>query len=324
VTAPRPPVASRPPAAPRLAAIDLGSNTVRLLVVEIAPAGGWRVIDQDQRVTRLGEGLAAHGRLGDAPMARTAATVGEYAERAARAGARETRIIATSAVREAANGGAFVAALGRATGVSVRVVSGEDEARLTVRGIVAGLGRPAARLLAFDIGGGSTEFTLARDGEVVAAVSLKLGVVPLAERYPFPGAVEWPRYRALEREVRDRLAAELPAGILDSGVSDLVGTAGTVTTLAALDLGLATYDAGRVQGHRLARAAVERLRDRLGALSVRGRGELPCLEPGRADLILPGVAIVLAALDTTRTAGVVVSDWGLREGIMAEAVERWP
>lgn len=308
---------------PRLAGIDLGSNTVRLLVVEVGDAGGWRVVDQDQRVTRLGEGLASSGRLGEAPMARTTVAIAEYVARAARAGARETRIIATSAVREAANGGDFVAALERATGARVDVVSGEDEARLTVRGIAAGLGRAAGSMLAFDIGGGSTEFTLARDGRVAAAVSLGLGVVPLAERYPFPGPVEGPRYRALEREVRERLAAELPPAIRRSGLADLVGTAGTVTTLAALDLGLAAYDAARVQGHRLARAAVVRLRDRLGALTVRERGDLPCLEPGRADLIVPGVAIVLAALDVTGTTGVVVSDWGLREGIMAEAVERW-
>ncbi len=308
---------------PRLAGIDLGSNTVRLLVVEVGDAGGWRVVDQDQRVTRLGEGLASSGRLGEAPMARTTVAIAEYVARAARAGARETRIIATSAVREAANGGDFVAALERATGARVDVVSGEDEARLTVRGIAAGLGRAAGSMLAFDIGGGSTEFTLARDGRVAAAVSLGLGVVPLAERYPFPGPVEGPRYRALEREVRERLAAELPPAIRRSGLADLVGTAGTVTTLAALDLGLAAYDAARVQGHRLARAAVVRLRDRLGALTVRERGDLRCLEPGRADLIVPGVAIVLAALDVTGTTGVVVSDWGLREGIMAEAVERW-
>jgi len=308
---------------PRLASIDLGSNTVRLLVVEVGDAGGWRVLEQDQRVTRLGEGLAASGRLGPIPMARTADAVGQYAARAARAGAQEIRVIATSAVREAANGADFVATLERATGVSVRVVSGGDEARLTVRGIAAGLGRFADRMLAFDIGGGSTEFTLVRDGEVVSTVSLELGVVPLAERYPFPAAVDQARYRALEDEVHGRLAAELPAAIRESGLADLVGTAGTATTLAALDLGLDTYDAARVQGHRLTRSASERLRARLAALTVRERGELPCLEPGRADLIVPGVAIVLAALDVTGTTGVVVSDWGLREGIMAETIERW-
>jgi len=304
----------------RLASIDLGTNTVRLLVVEAEPSGAWRVLEQDQAVTRLGEGLTIRGRLDDVPMARTRAVVAAYLARARRAGAGEVRIIATSAVREAANGAHFCAAL-EAIGASVQVVSGEDEARLTMLGIVRGLGSPGGPLLAFDIGGGSTEFVLACDGRVVASVSLRLGVVALAERYPFPTAVEWPRYRAMEDGVRRRLREELPPAIRQAGLPDLVGTAGTVTTLAALDLGLTRYDGSRVHGHRLDRVVVERLRDRLGSLSVDERGALPCLEPGRADLIVPGVAITLAALDVTGAGTVVVSDWGLREGIMAEAVE---
>jgi len=306
----------------RLASIDLGTNTVRLLVAE-RDRGGFRVVEQDQRVTRLGEGLAASGRLGEQPMARTSAVVAQYVERARRAGARATRIVATSAVRDAANGAAFAAAVERQTGVAVDVVSGEDEARLTIRGIRAGLAWSGEAMLAFDIGGGSTEYTLARGAEVLASVSLRLGVVPLAERHPFPGAVDPGRYREMEASIRARLESELPPAIRRCALGAVVGTAGTVTTLAALDLGLADYDAARVHGHRLGRAAVERLRDRLGALTVAERAALPCLEPGRADLVVPGVAIVLATMDVTGAAEVVVSDWGLREGIMAEAIERW-
>jgi exopolyphosphatase/guanosine-5'-triphosphate,3'-diphosphate pyrophosphatase len=308
----------------RLASIDLGTNTVRLLVVEVGAGGGWRVVEQDQEVTRLGEGLAARGHLGEAPMARTSAVVARYVVRARRAGAAEPRIIATSAVREAVNGRQYAAGLARATGVPVRVVSGEDEARLTVRGIVRGLARERGPLLTFDIGGGSTEYVLARDGRVESAVSLRLGVVPLAERDPFPDRVDWPRYRAMEEAIRRRLLEELPPAIRRTGLGEIVGTAGTVTTLAALDLGLTHYDTARVHGHRLSRPAIETLRDRLGALSVAQRAALPCLEPGRADLVVPGVAIVLATLDATGAEAVVVSDWGLREGIMAEAVETPP
>ncbi|HET7343299.1 MAG TPA: hypothetical protein VFL90_17665, partial [Methylomirabilota bacterium] len=167
-----------------------------------------------------------------------------------------------------------------------------------------------------DIGGGSTEYILARGDHATAAVSLRLGVVDLAERHPFPGPVEPARYRALQAEVAARLAAELPAEIRQARLARLVGTAGTATTLAALDLGLAAYDPPRVQGHTLTRAAVERLLARLGALSVTERAALPCLEPGRADLIVPGTAIVLATLDLTAAGAMVVSDWGLREGIL--------
>ncbi|HET9491581.1 MAG TPA: Ppx/GppA phosphatase family protein [Methylomirabilota bacterium] len=304
----------------RLASIDLGTNTVRLLVVEAERAGAWRVLDQDQTVTRLGEGLASRGCLGGEPMARTRAVVSAYLARARRAGAGDVRIVATSAVREAANGPDFCAAL-EAIGAAVQVVSGEDEARLTLLGIVRGLGWPGGPLLAFDIGGGSTEFVLAADGRVVASASLRLGVVGLAEQYQFPRAVDWPRYRELEQLVRGRLVAELPPAIRRAGARELVGTAGTVTALAALDLDLTRYDAGRVHGHRLPRAVVERLRDRLGALTVEERAALPCLEPGRADLIVPGVAITLTALDVIGADAVVVSDWGLREGILAEALE---
>jgi len=317
---------TRPPGAagrrPRFAAIDLGSNTVRLLVVEVGADGGWSVVDQDQAVTRLGEGLAATGRLGEAPMRRTAGVVVEYVRRAERAGADEVAVVATSAVREAANGRQFVARLARSTGRAVAVVSGEDEARLTVHGILRGLAAPPALLLAVDVGGGSTEFVLARDGAVAAVTSLPLGVVPLAERYPFPGRVDWPRYRRMEAEIARRLAEGLPPVVRGAGVDELVGTAGTVTTLGALDLGLATYDPARVQGHRMDRAALERLLARLGGLTVVERGRLPCLEPGRADLIVPGLAIVLAALEVTGARRLVVSDWGLREGILVDAIAR--
>lgn len=305
----------------RLATIDLGTNTVRLLVAETTP-GGWRSLDETQQVTRLGEGLAASGRLGAAPMARTAAVVGEYVRRAVAAGAGEVRVVATSAVREAANAADFVAAVERLTGRRVEVVSGEEEARLTVRGILAGLGPRPGPWVAFDIGGGSTEFILARGHRIEAVASLGLGVVPLAERHPFPGPVEPARYGRMRDEIAQRLAGELPEPIRGAGVEVLVGTAGTVTTLAALDLGLAAYDAGRVQGHRMPREAVARLLARLGGLTLAHRAALPCLEPGRADLIVAGVAIVQAALEVLGARAIEVSDWGLREGIMAETVER--
>jgi len=303
----------------RVATIDLGTNTVRLLVAEVQPgARGWRVVDHDQRITRLGEGSRAAGRLLDGPAARTSTSVVDYVERARRAGATRVEIVATSAVREADNGAAFVRELTRATGVPVRVISGDDEARLTLRGILHGLGPASGMLLAFDIGGGSTEFMLARDGALMAAVSLRLGVVALAERYRLGAAGADAEYRALEEDVARQLARELAAPILGVPIPRLVGSAGTVTTLAALDLDLRTYDPARVQGHVLTRAAIERQRARLAALDVAGRAALPCLEPGRADLILPGVAIVMATLARVGCDRLTVSDWGLREGIMAE------
>src|SRR5262249_37986546 len=208
---PRPPV---PIVTTRVAAIDLGTNTVRLLVADVAPhATGWRTVIAEQRVTRLGEGFRSTGVLADAAAARTAAAVAEYVTRARGIGAVRVAIVATSAVRDAANGGAFVRGLERTTGVSVRVISGEEEARLTLAGILAGLGALPGAAVAFDIGGGSTEYILARDGTLVAAASLRLGVVPLAERFPFPGPVDPDRYGALRAEVDAQLAPELPPAI---------------------------------------------------------------------------------------------------------------
>ena len=306
----------------RLATIDLGSNTVRLLVAEADGPRSWRVAHHEQLVTRLGEGLTGTRVLGDVPMARTAETVARYVERARSLGAAVIRIVATSAVREAANGAAFVGTLERLTRAPVEVVTGEDEARLTVRGVLEGLGRPAGSLLIVDVGGGSTEYALVRDGGLTSSASLRLGVVPLAERFPFPGRVARRLFRQLEAEIRAELRRELPPELAGARGALLVGTAGTVTTLAALDLGLQSYDAARVNGHRLDRLAIARQLERLAALTVRERGALPCLEPGRADLIVPGIAIVTVTMAKVDAEILVVSDAGLREGMMAEAVER--
>ena len=305
----------------RLSTIDVGSNTVRLLVADVLDGATWRVVDQDQTITRLGEGLARSGALGEAPMARTLAVVHGYVERGVRLGARDIRIVATSAVREASNGRAFAAAVEQATGRRVDVVSGEAEARLTLRGVRHGLGALAGPVLVFDIGGGSTEYVLAEDDVIRSMASLRLGVVPLAERFPFPGPVAEPRYRELYDEVRARLEHELPEPIRTARVAHLVGTAGTVTTLAALDLGLHRYDPERVQGHRLDRPIIARLAARLGAHTVAERAALPCLEPGRADLIIPGIAIVMATLDQIGVETLRVSEFGLREGVLVDAIE---
>jgi exopolyphosphatase / guanosine-5'-triphosphate,3'-diphosphate pyrophosphatase len=308
----------------RLAVIDLGTNTVRLLVADVRRDAPWTTVHAEQRVTRVGEGARAAGALADVPMQRTAAAVCEYVRRARAAGATAVRIMATSALREARNGHAFAQRLTAETGERVEIISGDEEARLTLRGLRRGLALAGSTMIAFDIGGGSTEYVLAREGELVAAVSLLLGVVPLAERFTFTTGMDPADYRRLLDEIRGRLETELPALIRDARADVLVGTAGTVTTLAALDLDLQAYDPMRVHGHRLTRVAVEALLARLGALTVAERGALPCLEPGRADLILPGTAIVVATMETLGVDALTVSEYGLREGMMDAVSESAP
>jgi exopolyphosphatase/guanosine-5'-triphosphate,3'-diphosphate pyrophosphatase len=253
-------------------------------------------------------------------MRRTAAAVAEFARAARALGAHRVRIVATSAVREASNRAEFVARLEAEAGEPVEVVSGEDEARLTLRGVASGLPGLGAAFVLFDIGGGSTELVRARAGRAVAAASLRLGVVALVEEWGDPGPVRWDRFARMRAGIERRLAAEVPEAITAPGAGELVGTAGTVTTLAALDLELPAYDAARVHGHRLARAAVERELARLGALPVADRARLPCLEPGRADVIIPGIAICLAVMGHLGRDEILVSDRGLREGILCEAL----
>jgi len=301
----------------RLATIDLGTNTVRLLVAE-AQGQAWRPLLESQRVTRLGQGQAAAGRLCEAPMDRTLGVLTDFVAAAEGLGAAPIRIVATSAVREAPNGADFAARVRAATGHAVEILSGEDEARLTLLAVRRSLPWIPEPFVLLDIGGGSTEFVLCSEGRPAAAVSLTLGVVPLTEEFMDAGAVDWTRLAVMRRRIQERLAREVPAAIAAAGARTLVGTAGTVTALAALDLGLAAYDADRVHGHRLTRAAVEALLARLGGLTLEERSRLPCLEPGRADVLIPGIALCLAAVDRLGFDSLLVSDRGLREGILCE------
>ncbi len=302
----------------RLASIDLGTNTIRLLVVEVAEDRGWRTLFQTQTVARLGEGLRRSGSLSEEAMERAVTVVAGFCGQARRFGVKQVLIVGTSAVREAINGPAFLDRLKRVTGEPVRVVAGEDEGRLTLLGVLHGLPALSRALLLFDIGGGSTEFILARSREFVRARSLALGVVPLAERYGTTEPVDCVRYAELDREVRVQLARELGDLLAGHRPDHLVGTAGTVTTLAALDQALPAYDSVKVHGYQLSRSRIEELLATLGRLSAAGRATLPCLEPGRADVIIPGIAICMATMDAFGFSSLVVSDYGLREGIIVD------
>ncbi|MDP2700698.1 MAG: Ppx/GppA family phosphatase, partial [Candidatus Rokubacteria bacterium] len=251
-------------------------------------------------------------------MRRTVEVVAAFCRRAEDLGVHDVRIVGTSAVREAQNGAEFLAQVRSSSGRQVRVISGEEEARLTLLGVTQGLPDLKGHFLLFDIGGGSTEFVLSRAGRASPAVSVKLGVVELAERFMGQGPVDHTRYDAMAAEVGARLAAGLTEPILRHGAPVLVGSAGTVTTLAALDLGLESYDPARVHGHRLTRVVVAGLVARHAALTQAERAALPCREPGRADLIVPGSAICLEALSRLGFDALVVSDRGLREGILYE------
>jgi len=304
----------------RLAGIDLGSNTIRLLVADADAATGLRLVHGEQTIARLGQGLARSGVLAPEAIERAVAAVRAYRDRAKALGAGSILVVATAAVRQAANRDEFLGRLSAEAGLVARVASGAEEARLTLLGVASALPPRADPYAVLDIGGGSTELVVARGVCSVAAVSLALGCVGLVERFLHADPVDRAEYAACAAHVAARLEAEAWPRIRALAPRLLVGTAGTITTLAALDLGLTAYDPARVQGHRLAAGRIEALLDRLGALPLAERARLPGLEPGRADLIIAGIAVTLGVLAGLGQGELLVSDSGLREGILLDAI----
>ena len=300
----------------RYASIDLGTNTVRLL---IAPAGreGLEPLLVSRRITRLGGGFTREAGISPEARQRTVAALTGFAADLARHRVTKLRAVATSAVRDAVNRAAFCTEVQSRTGITLEVISGEEEALLTLRGIRAGLGDPDGMLLAFDVGGGSTEYTLADGGTPRFTRSLPLGVVRLTEGKQ--GLSEM-------ADKVDRELAGLEEEMARSGVAVdpshclLGGTAGTATTLAAIDLGMVDYDYRRVNGHRLPRERVAALFERLLALTPEERLGVPGMEKGREDLIIAGVLVTLKTLDRFGFKGMTVSDFGLLEGTLLSIV----
>ena len=303
------------------ATIDIGTNTLRLLVAETVGSDHFAILHEEQAVARLGEGLMPSRLLQDEPMRRSLVVLGRFAETARRFNPLCVAAVATSAVREATNREEFVAAVLRESGLSVRVIDGNEEARLTLLGVRHGLGLGSKRVLVMDIGGGSTEFIVAAGEAIEAMVSTGLGVVKLTEAHLRSDPPTSDELEAVERVVADRvgrLRAELP----DLAGTTLIGTAGTPTTLAAMDLGLAVYSADRVNGHRLSTVRTRQLFRTLATRPLAQRREIRPLEPGRADVIVTGTALLLTVMGVLAYNEFVVSDSGLREGILLDLLRQ--
>jgi len=303
------------------AAIDVGTNTLRLLIAEAVGPDDYAVLHEEQQITRLGEGLLPTRLLQDAPSRRSLTVLKRFADVARSFKAGEVASVATSAVREAENSEEFLAEIVRETGLALRVIDGGEEARLTLLGVRHGLRLGLRRVLAIDIGGGSTEFVLARGEVIEGIVSTGLGVVKLTEQYLVSDPPAVGELRRVEEVVGariDRLRGEMPL----PEQAQLVGTAGTVTTLAAIDLALVAYDRQKVQGHCLGLTRVMELLDRLAALPLRERRAIPGLESGRADIILAGAVILAASMERLGYHELRVSNDGLREGILIDLLRR--
>jgi exopolyphosphatase/guanosine-5'-triphosphate,3'-diphosphate pyrophosphatase len=309
------------------AALDLGTNNCRLLIAT-PQASGFRVVEAYSRIVRLGEGLSQSGQLGEAAMERAIAALKVSAEKIRRRKVVRLRAIATQACRMAENGPAFVERVARETGIRLQVISPQEEARLSVAGCLTLLDRSHDAALVVDVGGGSTEMSwLDLKGAPAAAappikawLSIPIGVVTLAERFPEGEAATEAWFRAMVDTVKAEIArfrrADSLRPVFDADRAHLIGTSGAITSLAGLHLDLARYDRKRVDGIWMSRAECDGAAAKLLALNPAQRAAQPCIGPDRSDLVLAGAAILQAVQELWPCSRVRVADRGLREGIL--------
>ncbi len=298
----------------RIGVFDLGSNTILLLVM----GADGRVVRDVSRITRLGQGVFERGELASEAIARTQAAIAELAAQARTDGAERLVAVGTEALRRARDGAEFLARLVRAGTVDgARLLSGDEEAELTLEATRLGVGEQSDVIAAIDVGGGSTEvaWRSTRSGPT-RGVSLPMGSVRLTEahlpRHPIPPA-DLAALRARVRQVAEPLARALPGGLpADAAV---VAVAGTATTLAALELALDPYDPARVEGLALHADRLTHWIERLAALGIEARLRLPGLEPGRADVIVAGLVCLEVALARLGATHFRVSERGVRHGV---------
>jgi exopolyphosphatase/guanosine-5'-triphosphate,3'-diphosphate pyrophosphatase len=298
----------------RFAAIDVGTNTVLLLVAERRGAVFAPVLERAE-ITRLGRGVDATGRLDPSAIRETVAVLADYVRSARALGAERIACVATSAARDASNGPEFFAAARAGAGVEPEVISGEEEARLVWASAWRDFGVGGQPLAVLDVGGGSTEFTYGDGPEPRGRTSLQVGAVRLTERHvrcdpPSPGEIALLRSAAREAL---RPIASLHAS---RAGGRLVGVAGTVTTLCAVSQALPAYDPARVHGATMTLEQVEALALRLGSLTVAERRVLPGMEPKRADVILAGALVVVEGMRAAGYDRLTVSDRGVRWGLI--------
>jgi exopolyphosphatase / guanosine-5'-triphosphate,3'-diphosphate pyrophosphatase len=300
----------------RVAAIDCGTNSLRLLVADVDRAAG-RLSDVDRRleIVRLGEGVDATGRLAADALARTLRVLRSYQRIIEEASASAIRMVATSATRDAANSGEFVAGVRDILAIEPEVLSGEDEARLSFTGATAELaGAAAGPYLVTDIGGGSTEFVIGDPGTATAAVSVNIGCVRMTERHLHhdpPGDSEIAAARADIDAALGEVARQIPV----ASARTLVGLAGSVTTVAALVLGLDRYQADRIHHSRISLAAVRAVTAGLLGQTRAERARLAVMHPGRVDVIGGGALVLTRIMERFGFGEVLVSEHDILDGL---------
>ena len=318
----RPAVPIEVPALPRLAAIDIGTNSIRFVVAEVQPDASYRVLDQDREMTRLGRGLYSSGRLGDGPMEQSFQALGRMKAIADGFGVVELRAIATAAVREAANGREFVREAWRRHRVRIEVVTAEEEARLAFRSVTRHYDLDDQLTAIVDIGGGSAEVILAATGVVDQVVSLPLGAVRLSERYSKSDPLKPKHWKALRRAI-DRTIKEA-IGKPPFAAEVMIGSGGTFTNLVEMAQAERDGKITHTGDQTLSRAELTRLLDRLRETPLAARREIPGLNPQRADIIVAGVAVIARLARRLGTQRILVNDRGVRDGVLLGMIDDLP
>lgn len=311
-----------------VAAIDCGTNSIRLLVAEplqdsaSGKVTALRDLDRQMQIVRLGQGVDRTGRLDPAALARTFDALRGYAARIEELGATSVRMVATSASRDASNAADFVARVRAILGADPEVISGDAEAALSYRGATAGVSdalAPSPRLVV-DIGGGSTEFVLGDGPDVRAARSVDIGCVRMTERHLLSDPPTPDEVRSTTADIDAAIALAGHTVPLQQAHS-IVGLAGSVTTVAAIHLGLAVYDPTAIHGHVVPADDVRTISDDLLALTRDERAAIPVMHPGRVDVIAAGALVLRRILDATGLPGVVVSEHDILDGIAWSLLE---
>lgn len=302
------------------AAIDVGSNTVRLLIADF-DQGALNSRKHFRKTTRLGGQYTSEKGLAPDAMERTLVALEGFSRRLDQVALKSLRVAGTEVIRTASNQQQFIIDLANRTGLTLEVLSGEEEARLSALGVLADLRTRPERLLVFDLGGGSLEMILLDGNRVVWRHSQAFGVVTLAEQHPSAAS----RAAAIGGHlatIRTQLKRAGLLSLVNSPMTQLVGTAGTVTTLAAIDREMEIYRAELINNSSMSAPQLLAMRSKLNALTPEERVAVKGLEPGREDLILPGIDIVLGLMKLTGKTNLTVCDSGLLEGLILDQISR--
>ena len=315
----------------RYASIDIGTNTLRLLIAEPDADKGLKPILYKRAITRLGGGYSDELGMSDEAMRRAIKALEDFKKEIDSSGVTKVLAFATSVVRRAKNSAAFKSEVLEKTGIDITVITGAEEARLSLQGVLSVIKDESPKRLVIDIGGGSTEFIFTDKDGVALEWSMEMGVVHLTERHLKSDPPVAKEIAALEAEI-GAVIGELRKRASRAGVdlerysgkggAIFVGTAGTITTLAALDQDLAVYDRGRINNYVLKKANVERMYRWLLPMSLKEREKVLSLEKGREDLIIPGSAITLLTMEAFGFSSITVVDAGLLEGIILNEINK--